>query len=68
MMAKLLVVGLDYSGKTTLVKCYKGALNENEADYFTTTPYINVEKVKLPKTNQECIVLDMSGQVRKPQK
>ena len=60
-MPKLLVVGLDYSGKTTMIKCYKGGLNVNEGDYFTSTPYINIEKVKLNKSNQECMVLDMSG-------
>ena len=57
------MVGLDGSGKTTLIKRFK-AIPENTYEYYTTTPYINIEKVTLPFNNQPCVVFDMSGQGR----
>jgi GTPase SAR1 family protein len=57
------MIGLDYSGKTTLIKRYK-PIAENSAEYFTTTPYINIEQITLPFSNMPCVVYDMSGQGR----
>jgi GTPase SAR1 family protein len=54
------LIGLDYSGKTTLIKRYK-PIPENSAEYFFTTPYINIEKITLPFSNLPCVVYDMSG-------
>lgn len=34
------------------------------ADLVVTTPFINVEKVCLPHSNDQCIVYDLSGQGR----
>lgn len=31
---------------------------------FTTTPYINIEKIKLPEGSMPCVVYDISGQGR----
>ena len=60
---KLLLVGLDGSGKTTLLKKFKKDVQVDQAEMITTTPFINVEKVVLPFSQDECIVYDMSGQV-----
>jgi GTPase SAR1 family protein len=54
------LVGLDGAGKTTLVKRFK-MIPEGSYEYFTTTPYINVEKVTLPFNNIPCVVYDLSG-------
>ena len=59
---QLLIVGLDYSGKSTLIKRVK-TIPENSAEFFTTTPYINIEKITLPFSNLPCVVYDLSGQV-----
>ena len=34
--------------------------NRNQ-EMFYTTPYINIEKIKLPSANMPCIVYDISG-------
>ena len=78
---QLLLCGLDFSGKTTLIKHYAQDLNEfagkakresettNQSnpnfnsEMFTTTPYINIEKIKLPESSMDCVVYDLSGQV-----
>ena len=57
------MIGLDYSGKTTLIKHYK-KIPESTAEYFHTTPYLNIENVKMPSSTQQCVVYDMSGQGR----
>ncbi len=57
---QLLLIGLDYSGKTTLIKRFK-TLPENTAEFYHTTPYINIEKITLPFSNTPCVVYDMSG-------
>ncbi len=44
------MVGLDGSGKTTIIKRFK-SIPENTYEYYTTTPYINIEKVTLPFNN-----------------
>ena len=62
-MWKLLLVGLDYSGKTTLLKKFKKDVLAGQAEMITTTPFINVEKITLPFSQDECIVYDLSGQV-----
>ena len=61
---QLLLLGLDGSGKTTMIKRFKH-IPENTYEYYTTTPYINIEKVTLPFNTQPCVVYDMSGQVIK---
>ncbi len=61
-MPKILMVGLDYSGKTSLIKKFQ-KLDAGEAEFYMTTPYINIEKVRLPRCQKECIMIDMSGQV-----
>lgn len=55
---QLLLCGLDYSGKTTLIKHFMaagGALNSSQAiykddrsDMITTTAFMAVEKITLP--------------------
>eukprot|EP00347_Sterkiella_histriomuscorum_P012090 403369929 len=60
---QLLLIGLDYAGKTTLIKRFK-TIPENSAEYFHTTPYINIEKITLPFSNSPCVVYDLSGQGR----
>ena len=62
-MRKLLLCGLDNSGKTTLLKRYKKDVQKDQVEMITSTPFINVEKIELPFSKQECIVYDMSGQV-----
>jgi len=57
---QLLLIGLDYSGKTTLIKKFK-KIAENSYEYYFTTPYINIEKITLPFSNMQCVVYDMSG-------
>ena len=44
------MVGLDGSGKTTIIKRFK-SIPDNTYEYYTTTPYINIEKVTLPFNN-----------------
>ena len=39
---QLLLIGLDYSGKTTMIKKFK-QIPENSAEYFFTTAYLNIE-------------------------
>lgn len=34
---------------------------DDEADFVTTTPFLNVEKVTLSSNNEHCIVYDVSG-------
>lgn len=60
---QLLLIGLDYSGKTTMIKRFK-QIPENSAEYFFTTPYLNIEKITLPFSNMPCVVYDVSGQGR----
>ena len=62
-MFKLLVVGLDGAGKTSLIKRYNKLEDQNASEFFMSTAYINVEKVQLKGRSRECLVLDMSGQV-----
>ena len=50
-MSKLLLCGLDFSGKTTLVKKFKGGVPENSSELIMTTPFLNLEKVTLPQNN-----------------
>ncbi|CDW87057.1 adp-ribosylation factor-like protein 6 [Stylonychia lemnae] len=61
--SQLLMIGLDYSGKTTLIKRFK-TIPENSAEFFHTTPYINIEKITLPFSSKACVVYDLSGQGR----
>ncbi|TNV75364.1 hypothetical protein FGO68_gene13769 [Halteria grandinella] len=60
---QLLLIGLDGSGKTTLIKHFK-RIEENSYEFYTSTPYINIEKVTLPFSNLPCVVYDLSGQGR----
>jgi len=60
-MRKVLLCGLDFSGKTTLVKKFR-IREPNEAnEFFTSTAFLNLEKVKLPGKAETCLVYDMSG-------
>ena len=34
------------------------------AEFYHTTPYINIEKITLPDGSMPCVVYDMSGQGR----
>jgi ADP-ribosylation factor-like protein 6 len=71
---QLLLCGLDYSGKTTLIKHFMaagGALNsaqsiytDDRSDMITTTAFMAVEKITLPFSSDQCIVYDLSGQGR----
>ena len=65
--------GLDGSGKTTLIKRACDDLEkfaaanpgaETNSEMYTSTPFINMEKIVLPETSQPCVVYDMSGQGR----
>lgn len=58
---KMLLVGLDYSGKTTMIKKFASEIVENEFELVMTTPFINLEKITLPHSNEQCLVFDMSG-------
>lgn len=65
---QFLLCGLDYSGKTTMIKRHvlqsggKPSVYTDEiADIITTTPFINVEQVKLSGTSEQAIVYDLSG-------
>ena len=75
---QLLLCGLDNAGKTTMLKQYSSGLESyasspeaaNHAEdkfanteFFMTTPFIDIEKIDLPETSQQCIVYDLSGQV-----
>ena len=79
---QMLLCGLDFSGKTTLIKKYASDLENYEAthssalakdknqanpnantEFFSTTPYLNIEKIALPESSMPCIVYDISGQV-----
>ena len=82
---QLLLCGLDYAGKTTLIKHYCTDLNDFasksarelnavrdvgslsnphlNSEMYTSTPYINIEKIKLPESSMDCVVYDLSGQV-----
>ena len=57
---QLLLIGLDGAGKTTLIKRFK-SIAENSYEYYSSTPYINIEKVTLPFLNLPCVVYDLSG-------
>ena len=40
-------------------------LNQNMGtEIYFSTPYINIEKIKLPECSMECVVYDISGQGR----
>lgn len=56
---KLLLCGLDFSGKTTLIK----KLSQGEC-YFYSTPFVNIERLQFGKNNKQCTVYDVSGQGR----
>ena len=43
----LLIIGLDNSGKTTIAKSFK-TIPEGSYEFYTTTPFINIEKIDLP--------------------
>ena len=60
-MRKLLLCGLDYSGKTTLIKKFKSSPIEENTELIQTTAYMNLEKITLPKSSTACLVYDMSG-------
>jgi len=47
-MRKLLLIGLDGSGKTTLLKRFKKDVQAENAEMVISTPFIAVEKIKLP--------------------
>ena len=57
---QLLLVGLDGSGKTTMIKRFKH-IPENSFEFYTSTPFINIEKITLPSSNLPCVVYDISG-------
>ena len=57
---QLLLIGLDGAGKTTLIKRFK-SIAENSYEYYTSTPYVNIERVTLPFNNLPCVVYDLSG-------
>ena len=59
---KLLVCGLDNSGKTTLVKKFNHSQTDEDS-LVTTTPFINLDVITIPQTAEECLVYDLSGQV-----
>ena len=59
----LLVIGLDNSGKTTLVKQCK-RLEKDALEYYTSTPFLNIEKVNLSYLHKTCVIYDVSGQGR----
>ena len=60
---KLLLCGLDGSGKTTMIKKYnKKEIREGNSELIMSTPFINCEMIELPSLNK-CLVYDMSGQV-----
>lgn len=63
-MRKVLLCGLDYSGKTTLVKMFRNRDPNEASEFFTSTAFMNLEKVKLPGKAEPCLVYDMSGQGR----
>ena len=58
----LMIIGLDGSGKTSLAKRLKSI--EEGYEYYTSTTFMNIEKIMLPSRNNPCIVYDMSGQGR----
>ena len=76
----MLLCGLDYSGKTTLIKKYcldlENFASKNietsskdtnvnlNSEFYYTTPYINIEKIFLPDSSMPCVVYDLSGQGR----
>ena len=73
------MIGLDNSGKTTMIKRYasdledfhksKDVIKSNNPsnpdlafhDFYYTTPFINMERIKSPENQIPCIVYDMSG-------
>ena len=66
---KLLVIGLDQSGKTTLLKYMQQITADKKikpgvAELVMNTPFINVEVMRMPGSGDECLVYDMSGQGR----
>lgn len=62
---KLLLCGLDGSGKTTLIKRLKAdQIGKSATEIIMSTPFINAEKITLPSSNETCLVYDVSGQVR----
>ena len=66
---KLLLIGLDNSGKTTMLTYMReqttdSKIKKGEAQLVMNTPFINVEVLNLPGEDEACIVYDMSGQGR----
>jgi GTPase SAR1 family protein len=60
---QILLCGLDYSGKTTLIKqhIHQTLVKDGVDELVMTTPFINVEQFNFPSTNEPCILYDMSG-------
>jgi GTPase SAR1 family protein len=60
---QILLCGLDFSGKTTLIKQYIHQLliKDGVEELVMTTPFLNVEKFDDPQTSEPCILYDMSG-------
>lgn len=58
--AKILVIGLDNSGKTTLIN----HLKPKKASTFEVTPTVGFQVEELKKNNINFTIFDMSGQGR----
>ena len=58
----LMIIGLDGAGKTSLAKRLKKI--DEGYEYYTSTSFMNIEKIILPSRNNPCILYDLSGQGR----